>query len=125
MGTGLCKAVSLVFPGIRDFVCHFHFLRDAGKDLLEPSYGQLRKTLQKHSGTTRLGDMIRDLLQRIDSQTVDAEQLTNVITEGRAVENMNLTSLVSIYSLCLWCLDGKKEGNRQQLHAAGFACNAG
>ena len=111
MGTGLCKAVSLVFPGIRDFVCHFHFLRDAGKDLLEPSYGQLRKTLQKHSATTRLGDMIRDLLQRIDSQTVDAGQLTNVITEDHAEENMSLTSLVSIYSLCLWCLDGKKEGN--------------
>ncbi len=111
MGTGLCKAVSLVFPGIRDFVCHFHFLRDAGKDLLEPSYGQLRKALKKHSATTRLGDMIRDLLQRIDSQTVDAGQLTNVITEGHAVENINLTSLVSIYSLCLWCLDGKKEGN--------------
>jgi hypothetical protein len=111
MGTGLCKAVSLVFPGIRDFVCHFHFLRDAGKDLLEPSYGQLRKALQKYSATTRLGDMIRDLLQRIDSQTVDAGQLTNVITEDHAVENMNLTSLVSIYSLCLWCLDGKKEGN--------------
>jgi hypothetical protein len=71
----------------------------------------LRKALKKHSATTRLGDMIRDLLQRIDSQTVDAWQLTNVITEDHALENMNLTSLVSIYSLCLWCLDGKKAGN--------------
>ena len=32
MGTGICKAVSEVFPGVRDFVCHFHFLRDIGKD---------------------------------------------------------------------------------------------
>jgi hypothetical protein len=111
MGTGICKAVSRVFPVIRDFVCHFHFLRDAGKDLIEPSYGQLRKTLQKHAATTRLGEMIRDLLQRIEGQTGDAGQLTNAITEDPAVKNMNLTSLVSIYSLCLWCLQGKKEGN--------------
>lgn len=111
MGTGICKAVALVFHGIRDFVCHFHFLRDAGKDLLGPSYGQLRKTLQKHAATTRLGEMIRDLLRRIDSQTVEARQLTNAITEGHGVKNMNLTSLVSIYSMCLWCLQGKKEGN--------------
>jgi len=27
--------------------------------------------------------------------------------------------LVSIYSLCLWCLDGKKEGNGYGLETAG------
>lgn len=111
MGTGLCKAVSLVFPGIRDFVCHFHFLRDAGKDLLEPSYGQLRKTLQKHAATTRLGEIIRDLHWRIENHALDAGHLTAAITKGHALENMNLASLGSIYSLCLWCLQGKKEGN--------------
>ncbi|MFO7990226.1 MAG: hypothetical protein R6U16_12145 [Desulfotignum sp.] len=111
MGTGLCKAVYLVFPGIRDFVCHFHFLRDAGKDLLEPSYGQLRKTLQKHAATTKLGEIIRDLHRRIENHALDTRHLTAAITKGHALENMNLTSLASIYSLCLWCLQGKKEGN--------------
>ena len=111
MGTGICKAVSLVFPGIRDFVCHFHFLRDAGKDLLEPSYGQLRKILKKHAATTRLGEIVRDLPRRIDNHRVDVEQLTEDITNGRAIENMDLTSLALIYSLCLWCLEGKKVGN--------------
>lgn len=38
MGTGICKAVAEVFPDTRDFVCHFHFLRDVGKDLIKPSY---------------------------------------------------------------------------------------
>jgi hypothetical protein len=41
MGTGICKAVATVFAGTRDFICHFHFLRDAGKDLLEPAYRPL------------------------------------------------------------------------------------
>jgi hypothetical protein len=111
MGTGICKAVSQVFPGILDFVCHFHFLRDAGKDLLEPSYGRLRKTLKKHAATTRMGEMIRDVRRRIDSHTLDAGQLIVAIKNGHAIENMDLRSLVLIYSLCLWCLQGKKEGN--------------
>ncbi|MEA2060769.1 MAG: transposase, partial [Thermodesulfobacteriota bacterium] len=57
MGTGICKAVSKVFPGILDFICHFHFLRDTGKDLLDPSYGQLRKNLRKYAATTKLNEI--------------------------------------------------------------------
>jgi hypothetical protein len=108
MGTGICKAVTRVFPGIRDFVCHFHFLRDAGKDLLSPSYGHLRKALQKHAATTKLNEIIRDVRRRID-RNPGADQLMAAITESHALENTDQTVL--IYSLCLWCLQGKKEGN--------------
>jgi hypothetical protein len=111
MGTGICKAVSLVFPDIRDFICHFHFLRDAGKDLLDPSYGKLRKALRKHTVTNRLNEMIRDLRQRIDTHTVDTEQLATIITQCHVIDNPDITALVSIYSLCMWCLQGKKQGN--------------
>lgn len=37
MGTGILKAVAKVFPGVADFICNFHFLRDVGKDLLRGS----------------------------------------------------------------------------------------
>lgn len=74
MGTGICKAVTRVFPDTRDFICHFHFLRDAGKDLLNPSYGQLRKTLRSHAATTRLGEIIRDVRRRIDFDADGAGQ---------------------------------------------------
>ena len=33
MGVGIVAAVEDVFPGVADFICHFHFLRDVGKDL--------------------------------------------------------------------------------------------
>jgi hypothetical protein len=36
MGVGILAAIKEVFPGVPDFICHFHFLRDVGKDLLEP-----------------------------------------------------------------------------------------
>ncbi len=33
MGKGILAAVAKVFPGVPDFICHFHFLRDIGKRL--------------------------------------------------------------------------------------------
>ena len=59
MGTGILKAVAQVFPDTQDFICHFHFLRDVGKDLLNPAYGQLRKALRAHAATTNLNALIR------------------------------------------------------------------
>ncbi|WP_413915188.1 transposase [Desulfobacula sp.] len=111
MGAGICKAVPLVFPGTRDFVCHFHFLRDAGKDLLDSSYGQLRKTLQEHGASTRLNELVRDVRKRINLKIVDATQLECAINNKHIITNAEQKILISIYSLALWCLQGKKEGN--------------
>lgn len=111
MGVGICKAVTVVFPGVKDFVCHFHFLRDAGKDLLDPSYGQLRKTLQKHGATTRLNEIIRDVRKRINLDVVDATQLELAIKTNKTIIDAEQKIFASIYSLALWCLQGKKEGN--------------
>lgn len=111
MGTGICKAVVLVFPDTKDFVCHFHFLRDAGKDLLDPYYGQLRKTLQGYGATTRLNEIIRDVRKRINLKIVDAAKLESAIKKDHTINNEEQKILVSIYSLALWCLQGKKDGN--------------
>ena len=42
LGKAMLGAISKVFPGILVFVCHFHFLRDIGKDLLKEPYEQIR-----------------------------------------------------------------------------------
>jgi hypothetical protein len=54
MGHGILAAVRRVFPGVPDFVCHFHFLRDAGKDLLEADYDTVRQRLRQHGLTEKL-----------------------------------------------------------------------
>jgi hypothetical protein len=56
MGKGILSAVKTVFKGIPDFICHFHFLRDIGKDLFEEEYAIIRKRLRTHK--------IRALLRR-------------------------------------------------------------
>jgi len=47
MGKGIVNAVEEVFPGTPDFICHFHFLRDIGKDLLADEYWYFQKRLWK------------------------------------------------------------------------------
>lgn len=43
MGKGILAAVGEVFPDVADFICHFHFLRDIGKDYLGGEYELIRK----------------------------------------------------------------------------------
>lgn len=111
MGTGICKAITQVFPDTRDFVCHFHFLRDAGKDLLDPAYGQLRKIYREHSATKELNAMVRKARQLIGTQNVDTTRLVSAINDGQDLGDMEQMALVSTYLLALWCLQGKKSGN--------------
>lgn len=54
MGAGILAAVQEVFTGVPDFICHFHFLRDAGKDLLAADYDAIRQRLRHHAITDKL-----------------------------------------------------------------------
>lgn len=111
MGTGICKAVSEVFPGIRDFICHFHFLRDIGKDFLEPAYGRLRKRLRKHSTSTGLHYLARQMKQALQEQGIEGRSLTKFLNNAETPEDSSLLPLVSAYSLALWALHGKQIGS--------------
>ena len=64
MGTGICKAVAEVFPSVADFICHFHFLRDIGKDFLDPAYRELRNRLRAYSISSRLCALVRKCAKR-------------------------------------------------------------
>lgn len=111
MGTGIGKAVSKVFPGVHDFICHFHFLRDIGKDYLEPAYAKLRKCLRSHGTSTRLHSLARELRPSLAVQSDQAAAFTKAITNTEFLENNDSTSLASTYSLLLWALQGKHCGD--------------
>jgi hypothetical protein len=110
MGTGICKAVAEVFPGIRDFICHFHFLRDVGKDLLNPAYAQLRTCLRKHSATTKLNALVRQIRDCLAGQC-NTRQMASAIKNTEPLVDMTFFPLSSTYALALWCLQGKKSGD--------------
>jgi len=110
MGTGICKAVAEVFPHSRDFICHFHFLRDAGKDLIEPAYAQLRACLRKHAATSKLNALVRQVRDQLAGQC-SVPPLTSAIRDNQPAEDMTFFPLASVYALALWCLQGKKSGD--------------
>jgi hypothetical protein len=112
MGSGIGKAVQEVFPGINDFICHFHFLRDIGKDYLGPAYSRLRKCLRNHATGSRLSELVRDLRQSLCEQCDPDASLANALKNNDFPEDKkHLIPLVAIYSLALWALHGKHCGD--------------
>lgn len=109
MGYGICKAVKEVFPGVPDFICHFHFLRDIGKDILDPAYGKLRNRLRSHSITTKLCALVREIRQAAYEQSSDPTGLAKAILNVK--QKTPLLPLLSAYGLALWTLQGKQSGD--------------
>jgi hypothetical protein len=112
LGKGILAAVQAVFPGVPDFICHFHFLRDLGKDLLEADYEAIRQRLRHHAITEKLQAQARRLKTLLDQQpnwvepfchSVQANMLPAAQTEG--------FPLRCAYSLIQWALAGKTQGD--------------
>jgi hypothetical protein len=82
MGKGILAAIEEVFPGKPDFICHFHFLRDIGKDLLEDDYQRIRNRLKKLRIRTVLRQKAIALDKAIDAQDEAVQALKTAINEG-------------------------------------------
>lgn len=111
MGHGILAAVRRVFPGVPDFVCHFHFLRDAGKDLLEADYDAIRQRLRKHGLTEKLLYYARRFKAAIDEQPGLVERFCQDV-QGHCLPSQKLEvfPLLCAYALIQWALEGKADG---------------
>ena len=112
MGTGIGKAVAAVFPDVHDFICHFHFLRDIGKDYLEPAYARLRRCLRGNATSTGLHGLVREMRQLLVEESASCKPQAEAIVAGApVVEDIRLMPLTTAYSLALWALQGKQHGD--------------
>jgi len=66
MSSAIISSVETVFPGMRIVICHFHFLRDIGKDLLNTEYSRIRNILSAHKIYAALRKVVRELKCVID-----------------------------------------------------------
>jgi hypothetical protein len=116
MGKGILAAVAKVFPGVPDFICHFHFLRDIGKDYLGNEYDIIRKRLRHHGISAKLLYRAKQLKVDIDGNPQVIETLQESI-ENAALppEAFGSAPPVNAYALIQWALQGKSEG-----HGYGF-----
>jgi len=112
MGRGILKAVAEVFPDVADFICHYHFLRDIGTDLLDKHYAIIRKKLSDHKISSKLRYRAKQLKQATDQ----SPELINLLAAGIADNPLPATSLerldgLNVYTLIQWTLEGKSEGD--------------
>lgn len=111
MGTGILKAVDHVFKGAIHLICHFHFLRDIGKDLLKSDYDTVRQRLKKHGIEAKLKKRARLFAKTMDKKSDIVNAFVNGFTAKVISESMARdTMMTSAYSLIHWALAGKHQG---------------
>lgn len=112
MGRGIMKATKEVFPTVKMLICHFHFLRDIGKDLLEENYDIIRKRLRHFCFLTTLRNLSKDL-------KIMFENLPDAVDEFYQLCDCNETGFLNttaspalyLYTLIEWILDWKSASN--------------
>ncbi len=109
MGKGILSAVKDVFPGIPDYICHYHFLRDIGDDLLDSEYSKIRNGLKKYSIRSTLRKIVNTLEEKIETES----KLTECFDTYLKTEDKKMTMLPSVqaYLLANWILDANSESN--------------
>ena len=110
MSKGIGNAVEEVFPGIPDFICHFHFLRDTGKDLLGSDYDRLRQRLQTHGTMGRLRARLRAWRLQIRADPPLKKALDQLPSGDWPTEPLEQAPLLAAYLLAQWILAGLQQG---------------
>ncbi len=114
MGKGIAAAVRHVFPNVQIFICHYHFLKSVGKNLLGTDNDTIRERLREHTVRAVLVRTKRRLEQTISAGTttlIDA-MVTGIQGETLPADcSLSDIPVVAAYTLVSWVLDAESEGN--------------
>jgi hypothetical protein len=98
---------------VPDLLCHFHLVRDIGKDLMAEAHQQLLALFRSHDVRGRLRAMARDLGRTLGTEIEKARQevelwmatpdRSHLVPSGRA-------GLGTVRALAQWVLDYPKDG---------------
>jgi len=113
MGQGIMNAVKDVFNEIPIYICHFHFLRDIGKDLLKPNYDTITKRLTHFGFLTKLRAVRTALKDSVEQNPNAIEKFHDSIVDNKKIKNGGHKVLtVMLYTLLEWilCWDDESAG---------------
>ena len=110
MGIAILRAIDVVFPGIADFICHFHFLRDIGKDLLLHDHQTIMNRLRKIDIRGSLRRQATYLLGKIDSDSETITIFSKAIEDGTFTSDY-LQSMpeIATHFLIKWALESSHQ----------------
>jgi hypothetical protein len=103
---GILNAAEEVFPDTPDYICHFHFLRDIGKDLLLSDYTAFYKRLRKLKVRPTLKQRVRYLGQKINPESHDIGRIAGSIQQG-ALNSIDFEPIsdIIVYMLIQWVFE--------------------
>jgi hypothetical protein len=112
MGKAILKAVKTVFPGVPDYICHFHFLRDIGKDLFATEYDSIRRYTRTFKIKPALRKTEKALKIQIDEDQALSDELTTYLEKDQTPDlKMVLNPVVAAYLLVAWILGASSASN--------------
>lgn len=113
MGKGIISAVAQIFPNTPDFICHFHFLRDLGKDLFGKENDIIRAQLRRHTIGATLRKRLTGYKKIIEKNPDSITKLSCLLKEGNNDKTFkkSVPPEVLLYTLILWAFQGKKQGD--------------
>lgn len=114
LGRGGMKAAEKVFPDVKKLVCHFHFLRDIGKDLLGENYDIIRKQLRIFGGITELKNIskeFRKIIENSNCENVYDDFYEAKINNKTVKMESSIEASIRLYMLIEWILNWKSESN--------------
>jgi hypothetical protein len=110
MGIGIVMAVEEVFPGLPDFICHFHFLRDVGKDLLLQDYQSIIKQLRKYNVRGLLKQKARYLEKKTGLHSGVIADLKASLENGELkTASVERIPALATYTLIHWVFESSSE----------------
>jgi hypothetical protein len=108
MSAPISNAIEKIFPNTRDYICHYHFLRDIGKDLFEHEHSTIRRHIKTLRTRTILRKTAKDLKTEIDQDS----ELTNSLQSYLKTENQKmLKPTVQAYILIAWIIESASGSN--------------
>jgi hypothetical protein len=99
MSKAIVSAIEKVFPGIRIFICHFHYIRDLGKDLLKVDYELFVSMLRGYNVKATLSRFAREFRILMQKYPAFSQHLGSDIDN---VFSQNLPEEVLAHLLIEW-----------------------
>jgi hypothetical protein len=112
MGKGILGALGEVFEQVPRFVCHFHFLKNAGTELFGEENDTMRNRLSSHG----IQGILRTRVRTLNGRIAQRPQVGDAFLAGIETEDLvHLRALdalpqLVVRALLVWVLEGKNQG---------------
>lgn len=111
---GLILGAAEAFPGVPQFVCHYHLAADVGKDILSQSVDRLRRLFRRTKVRPKLGALCRSLRAFAVPEDGNDHVLHDVLdftsTQKLQAQATAQTTQGTIHALVSWILAFSRSG---------------